>query len=58
MAQYAIDCDFKRRLGYVFSQKDDRTDELEDIYEPSLRAGCDVTYVDDSSVPKRFDKVL
>lgn len=58
VAEYGIDCDFKRRQGYLFSQTEKQTEELGNIYEASLRAGCDVKYADEIPVPVAFSKAL
>ena len=56
--EYNLDCDFERKEGFLFSQNDKQSDELEDIYEASLRAGCDVVYADEIPVPISFEKAL
>ena len=56
--KYNIDCDFQRKNGFLFSQDEEQTKKLEDIYEASLKAGCDVAYSNDIPIPVPFDKAL
>ncbi len=58
VTEYGIDCDFKRKYGYLFSQTDKQTEELNEIYEASLRAGCEVVYADEIPIPVPFEKAL
>lgn len=58
VAEYGLDCDFQRKNGYLFSQDDKQTEELKNIYEASLRSGCEVSYADDLPVPVPFDQAL
>lgn len=58
VSEYAIDCDFQRKPGYLFSQNKEQTEELKKVYEASLRAGCDVNYADDIPVPVPFEQAL
>lgn len=58
VGKYGIDCDFERRNGILFSQTAKQTEELNNIYEASLRSGCEVIYVDEIPVPLTFDKAL
>ena len=55
---HQIKCDFKELPGYLFSQNEKQTRELEDTYEASLRAGCDVEYADSLPLPIDFEKAL
>lgn len=55
---YNIDCEFSEKRGYLFSQDDKQTRELEDIFEASQKAGCDVEYSDEIPVPLDFKKAI
>jgi glycine/D-amino acid oxidase-like deaminating enzyme/nitrite reductase/ring-hydroxylating ferredoxin subunit len=56
--EYLIDCGFSEQEGYLFSQDEKQTRELEEIFEASGKAGCDVTYSDSIPVPVDFSKAL
>lgn len=56
--EYNIDCNFKKRDGFLFSQNDDQTKELERIFEASIKAGCDVSYSENIPIPVPFEKAL
>ncbi|MEP6948700.1 MAG: FAD-dependent oxidoreductase [Ginsengibacter sp.] len=55
---HKIDCGFSDRQGYLFSQDETQSKELEDIFEASKKAGCDVMYSDSIPVPVEFDKAV
>lgn len=56
--EYAIDCEFSDATGYLYSQEEKQTKELEDIFEASQKAGCIVEYSDAIPVPINFDKAV
>ncbi len=56
--EYAIDCDFESKPGYLFSENAKETKQLMEILEASQRAGIEVAEVGDNGVPVAFDKVL
>ncbi len=58
MASNNISCDFEKKDGYLFSQDDKQTKELEDILEASQRAGCEVAYADALPVNIPFEKAI
>ncbi len=56
--QYKIDCGHSREDGYLFSQDDKQTKELESIFEASRKAGCEVIYTNSIPVPFEFKKAI
>jgi glycine/D-amino acid oxidase-like deaminating enzyme/nitrite reductase/ring-hydroxylating ferredoxin subunit len=55
---YGIDCGYSERDGYVYSQNEKQTAYLNDIYQSSRNAGCNVEWIDGIPVPVEFDKAL
>ncbi len=51
--EYNIDCDYSEQEGYLFSQDKKQTKELDDIYDASKKAGCEVRY--DDKIPLTID---
>ncbi len=51
--EYNIDCDYSDQVGYLFSQDEKQTKELDDIYDASKKAGCEVRY--DDKIPVAID---
>ncbi|MDQ6763573.1 MAG: FAD-dependent oxidoreductase [Bacteroidota bacterium] len=56
--EYNINCGFSKQQGFLFSQDDDQSKELEDIFEASAKAGCEVKYSDKIPVPVEFKKAM
>lgn len=56
--KYGIDCEFEEKQGYLFSTNKNQTQQLEEAFEASNRAGCDVAYSDTIPVPVDFEKAL
>jgi len=56
--QYNIDCNFEEKDGYVYSQNEQQTAYLNDIYQSSLNAGANVEWADGIPVPIPFDKAI
>ena len=56
--EYAIDCEFAEKEGYLFSQDEKQTKELDEIYDASQKAGCEVRYEDKITVPVDFIKAI
>ncbi len=56
--EYNIDCGYEQKDGYLYSQDDKQTGELNKIYEASKRVGIDVAYTDRIPVPVEFQKAL
>lgn len=58
ISEYNIECEFNEKKGYLFSQDDKQTKELEEIFEASKKAGCEVERTDKIPVPLNFDKAI
>lgn len=55
---YEIDCDFEYKSGVLFAQNEQESEELDKIYKASLRAGVEVSPVDQIPVPLSFQKAI
>jgi glycine/D-amino acid oxidase-like deaminating enzyme/nitrite reductase/ring-hydroxylating ferredoxin subunit len=55
---YAIDCGYEQKDGYVYSQDEKQTEELQKMFESSKKAGVDVAYTDRIPVPIEFAKAI
>ena len=58
VSEYNIDCEYSEQPGYLYSQDEKQTKELDDIFEASKRAGCDISYDDKIPVPIDFIKTV
>ncbi|MEO6454441.1 MAG: FAD-dependent oxidoreductase [Ginsengibacter sp.] len=58
VSQYNIKCDFSELEGYLFSQNDKQSEELDDIFKASEKAGCEVEWVEKIPVPVEFEKAI
>jgi hypothetical protein len=58
IGKYNIDCDFSEHAGYLFSTDDEQSKKLDEAFEASQNAGCDVEYSDTIPVPVDFKKAL
>ena len=56
--EYNIDCDYSEQRGYLYAQDEKQTKELDDIYDASKRAGCEIQYDDKIPVPMDFIKTV
>lgn len=56
--KYDIACGFQKSTGYLFSQTDAQTKELEEIYETSLNLGIDLGYTDSIPIDVKMTKAL
>ena len=56
--EYNIECDYSEQEGYLFSQDEKQTKELDDIFDASKKAGCEVRYEDNIPVPIDFIKAV
>jgi hypothetical protein len=56
--EYNIDCDFSEQPGFLYSQDEKQTKELNDIYAASKKAGCEVRFEDKIPVPIEFIKAV
>jgi glycine/D-amino acid oxidase-like deaminating enzyme/nitrite reductase/ring-hydroxylating ferredoxin subunit len=56
--EYAIDCGYQQKDGYLYSQNEKQTEQLDKIFEASKLAGVDVSYTDRIPVPVEFEKAI
>lgn len=56
--EYNIDCGYEQKDGYLYSQDEKQTEELNKIYEASKKAGVDVAHTDRIPVPIEFEKAI
>ena len=56
--EYQIDCGFRDLDGYLFSQDEKQTEELEEIYTATKKCGVEVEWSDQLPLPIPFKKVL
>ncbi len=56
--QYNIECAFSEKNGYIFSQDNKQSKELDEIFEASQKAGCDVEYANAIPISVGFDKAV
>jgi glycine/D-amino acid oxidase-like deaminating enzyme/nitrite reductase/ring-hydroxylating ferredoxin subunit len=54
----AIDCGFKEAAAFLFSQDQKQTEELNEIYKASQKAGLQIAYSEKIPVPIPFQKAL
>lgn len=55
---HQIDCGHRDLPGYLYSQNDDQSKELDSILEASQKAGLDIAYTDKIPVPIPFEKAI
>jgi glycine/D-amino acid oxidase-like deaminating enzyme/nitrite reductase/ring-hydroxylating ferredoxin subunit len=55
---YSIECGFEETPGYLYSQNNEQTKELQEIYEACLEVNLEVAYTDDIPVPMPFEKAI
>lgn len=53
-----IECEYSEQPGYLYSQDEKQTKELNDIYEASKKAGCQIHFSDKIPVPVDFIKAV
>jgi len=58
VAEYNIDCEYSEQPGYLYSQDEKQTKELDKIYDASKKAGCEIRYEDKIPVPIAFIKAV
>jgi glycine/D-amino acid oxidase-like deaminating enzyme/nitrite reductase/ring-hydroxylating ferredoxin subunit len=56
--EYNIDCGYEQKDGYLYSQNEKQTEELNKIYEASKKAGADVAHTDRIPLPIEFEKAI
>ena len=55
---HQIECDLESKTGYLFSQDQKQTKQLEEIFQASKRAGVEVSETHQNGVPLKFQKSL
>lgn len=55
---YSIDCGYEHKDGYLYSQDEKQTEELQAIYESAKKVGIDVSYTDRIPVPIEFNNAI
>jgi glycine/D-amino acid oxidase-like deaminating enzyme/nitrite reductase/ring-hydroxylating ferredoxin subunit len=55
---YTIECEYSGQPGYLFSQNEKQSKELDEIFQASLKTGCDVSPCDLIPVPIDFNKAI
>jgi glycine/D-amino acid oxidase-like deaminating enzyme/nitrite reductase/ring-hydroxylating ferredoxin subunit len=58
VTEYGIDCGYEETGGYIFSQDEEQTDYLNDIYQSSINAGAEVEFAQGIPVPIEFLKAI
>ncbi|RVU03192.1 FAD-dependent oxidoreductase [Mucilaginibacter limnophilus] len=58
VTEYSIDCDFQYKDGYLFSQNEKETKQLDEILASSQKVGIDATESNINGVPLQFDKAV
>ncbi|MEO6136101.1 MAG: FAD-dependent oxidoreductase [Ginsengibacter sp.] len=56
--KFGIDCEFSRQQGYLFSQDETQSDDLDEAFTVSEKIGCRVAYSDTIPIPVDFKKAL
>lgn len=56
--QYQIDCDFQRKIAYLFALDEKQEKELTDIVEGAEKVGHTMNYVDEIPFPIPFKKAV
>ena len=58
ISKYQIDCEFQDASAYLFSQTNEQTEELDEIYEACREVGLDVSYALSLPVTIDFEKTI
>ena len=56
--EYNIDCGYQQKDGYVYSQDEKQTQELDKMLDASKKLGVEVAYTDRIPVPFEFEKAI
>ena len=56
--EYAIDCGYEEKDGYVYAQDDQQAEQLQKLFEASRQAGVAVAYSDNIPVPVEFKNAI
>ena len=55
---YDIACTYKKLSGFLYSQSEEQTKELQKLVEASQKAGIDISYTSDLPIPLPFEKAV
>ena len=58
VADYSIDCQLQPKDGYLYSQDQKQTEELDEIFSASVRAGAEISYSATIPVDIPFEKAV
>ncbi len=58
VSAYHIDCDYKEKSGFLYSQNEEQEKELTDILEATKEAGLEADFSDTIPVPVPFTKAM
>ena len=58
VSRFNLDCGFSSKDGFLFSKNEDETKVLDEIYEASIRAGCEVDYTGELPITAKYEKVI
>ena len=58
VSDYAIDCQLEPKEGYLYSQDQKQTEELDEIFSASVRAGAEISYSATIPVDIPFEKAV
>jgi glycine/D-amino acid oxidase-like deaminating enzyme/nitrite reductase/ring-hydroxylating ferredoxin subunit len=53
-----IDCDYERKVGYLYAENDEEVKQLEDIYDGCIKVGVNVKFTGEVPTPVPFKKAL
>lgn len=56
--EYAIDCNYEEKDGFLFAQTDEQVVKIQKIYDASKRAGVKVAYANSIPVPVEYKKAI
>src|SRR5205085_7645546 len=58
ITDFSIDCQYAPKEGYLYSQDEKQTEELDSIFSASVRAGAEVSYSTTIPVDIPFQKAI
>ena len=58
VSEFNINCGFQEAMGYIFSQNDEETNELDNIYDACLQVGVDVQFINSLPMAMPYEKIL
>lgn len=56
--RFNIDCGYEDADAFIFSQDEDETKELEEIFEENSRVGLQTSYQSSLEIPVKFERVM